>query len=87
MYEAKTWDRNRLRSLTLRCAPSWIARLELERDLRSALEREELELRYQPIVAKSARRGVGFEAHLHWDHARRRRAAQGASAAGRAVRA
>jgi diguanylate cyclase (GGDEF)-like protein/PAS domain S-box-containing protein len=71
MYEAKTSGRNRFAIFDAALRAELDRRLELERDLRSALEREELELRYQPIVAIGNGAVVGFEAHLHWDHAER----------------
>ncbi len=41
-------------------------RLELENALRRALERNELELYYQPILHTQSRQTVGFEALLRW---------------------
>ena len=40
----------------------------LEIDLRSAVEKRELELHYQPIVGLGQRQVVGFEALLRWHH-------------------
>lgn len=53
-YEA-TWDRA-------------IRRLKLEQELRRALGKGELELRYQPIVGLGDRSVAGFEALLRWRH-------------------
>ncbi|ODN71637.1 Phytochrome-like protein cph2 [Methylobrevis pamukkalensis] len=45
----------------------------LENDLRRALEREELQLLFQPVVRLDTRAIVGFQAHLRWDHPKRGR--------------
>jgi diguanylate cyclase (GGDEF)-like protein/PAS domain S-box-containing protein len=71
MYEAKTSGRNRFAIFDAALRSELDRRLELERDLRSALERDQLELRYQPIVAIGNGTVVGFEALLHWDHPER----------------
>ncbi len=42
--------------------------LELENDLRRAIEREEFDIFYQPIVKLSKRQIVGFEALVRWQH-------------------
>ena len=46
-------------------------RLQLESDLRRAIERNELRLAYQPIVRLEDRTVAGFEALLRWEHPRR----------------
>ena len=49
-------------------ALSWI---EIERELRHALEREELRNVYQPIVSSCGGELVGFETLVRWDHPER----------------
>ncbi len=45
-----------------------IARLELETNLRQALEKKEFTLYYQPILSLASERIIGFEALLRWKH-------------------
>ncbi len=45
-----------------------LQRLTLQRDLRHALERNELSLNYQPIIDLPSGRVSGFEALLRWSH-------------------
>jgi diguanylate cyclase (GGDEF)-like protein/PAS domain S-box-containing protein len=48
-----------------------IALLQLETDLRRAIDRQEFHLYYQPIVSLRSYRIVGFEALLRWQHPER----------------
>ena len=44
------------------------AQLQLDTDLRRAIEREELRLRYQPVVSLRSGQIVGCEALIVWEH-------------------
>jgi diguanylate cyclase (GGDEF)-like protein/PAS domain S-box-containing protein len=50
---------------------STMARLQLETDLRRAVEREEFRVYYQPIVALESGSINGFEALVRWQHPQR----------------
>ena len=48
-----------------------VTRLQLETDLRFAIERNEFELHYQPIVGLETAQLIGFEALVRWNHPQR----------------
>ncbi len=68
MYRAKSLGKARYAVFDADMRASVIARLQLETDLRRAVEREELRNVYQPIVSLRSGRIVGFEALLRWQH-------------------
>jgi diguanylate cyclase (GGDEF)-like protein len=68
MYRAKELGKARCEVFDTSMFTEAEARLELEQDLRRALERHELEVYYQPIVSLSGGRLTGFEALLRWNH-------------------
>jgi diguanylate cyclase (GGDEF)-like protein/PAS domain S-box-containing protein len=68
MYRAKALGKARYALFDLDMRASVIARLQLETDLRSGLEREEFRNFYQPIVSLDSGRITGFEALLRWEH-------------------
>ncbi|GAB1693396.1 putative bifunctional diguanylate cyclase/phosphodiesterase [Krasilnikovia sp. M28-CT-15] len=67
MYRAKAAG-NGLASYDPEMLAGLIQRLELEADLRLALERDELLLHYQPSIGLTSNRVVGFEALVRWQH-------------------
>src|SRR5688572_28400296 len=68
MYRAKERGKARCEVFDTSMLTAAEERLGLEQDLRRALERQELELYYQPIVSLSEGRLTGFEALLRWNH-------------------
>ncbi|MFY9780279.1 MAG: EAL domain-containing protein [Candidatus Baltobacteraceae bacterium] len=68
MYRAKQLGGGRYEVFVRELHVRALARLQLEIDLRRALERKELRLAYQPIVALESGELVGFEALARWQH-------------------
>lgn len=71
MYRAKERGRGRSEVFDAEMRAVAMRRLETERELRHAIEREELELRYQPVVALGSGEIVGLEALVRWRHPER----------------
>jgi diguanylate cyclase (GGDEF)-like protein/PAS domain S-box-containing protein len=69
MYRAKDLGRARIELFSHELQQQVAARLDLETALRQAIERDELELLYQPIVRLADGRVVGAEALLRWHRA------------------
>jgi diguanylate cyclase (GGDEF)-like protein/PAS domain S-box-containing protein len=68
MYAAKRRGKGRSETYESRMYADLRERLEMEASLRSAIERCELALHYQPIVSLSTGAIYGVEALLRWDH-------------------
>jgi len=68
MYRAKSLGKARYEVFDADMRASVMARLQLETDLRRALERGEFRNFYQPIVALASGEIAGFEALLRWQH-------------------
>ena len=69
LYHAKQTGRNRLAEFLPAMTLQTQRRVQLERDLRRALENGELALHYQPQFECASERMVGAEALLRWRHA------------------
>jgi diguanylate cyclase (GGDEF)-like protein/PAS domain S-box-containing protein len=68
MYKAKSAGGSCYVSYDPQMLTGLVERLELEADLRLALERGELELHYQPTVDLATSEVIGFEALCRWRH-------------------
>jgi len=71
MYRAKSIGKARSEVFDEAMRERALARLRTESDLRRAVEREQFELFYQPIVSLSTGRVLGFEALARWRHPER----------------
>jgi diguanylate cyclase (GGDEF)-like protein/PAS domain S-box-containing protein len=71
MYRAKERGRARCVLFDAEMRAGAIRRLEVERELRHALEREELALYYQPVVSLRTGEISGLEALVRWRHPER----------------
>ncbi len=71
MYHAKSSGKARYAIFDREMHTRAMKRLQLETDLRHAVEREEFFVVYQPIVSLETARLVGFEALVRWQHPER----------------
>ena len=71
MYRAKKNGKGRCETFDSSMLEAAQERLRLETDLRHALDRQEFELYYQPIVSLAAGGVTGFEALIRWKHPER----------------
>ena len=68
MYRAKEMGGNNFQFYTAAMNTRLLERISIEKDLRSAIEREEFVLHYQPKVDVRTGRIVGMEALIRWQH-------------------
>lgn len=68
MYRAKAAGRARYEMFDRTMHADALHRLQLETDLRRAVERNEFRLHYQPVVSLKTGRITGLEALLRWEH-------------------
>ena len=71
MHQAKRFGGDRIEPFRPAFRAYGTDRLQLESDLRRALERGEFRLAYQPIIRLEDTSVAGFEALLRWEHPRR----------------
>ena len=70
MYEAKQAGKDRIRFYSPAVGAAFEAHLEMETDLRHALDRDELRLYYQPMFTAADNRQTAYEALSRWPHPR-----------------
>ncbi len=71
MYRAKESGRSRCVMFDAEMRAGAMRRLEVERELRHALERDELALHYQPVISLGTGEITGLEALVRWQHPER----------------
>lgn len=71
MYRAKTSGRAHYEIFDLEMHRRALSQLQLESDLRDAIERREFAVHYQPVIALDAGSVTGLEALVRWRHPRR----------------
>jgi diguanylate cyclase (GGDEF)-like protein len=68
MYRAKAEGKGRARVYEESMQAEVVERLELEGELLRAIERDEIDVYYQPVIALDGRTLAGFEALARWTH-------------------
>lgn len=71
LYSAKSNGRNSYRRYQSGMSEAATARQQIENGLKAALEQDQFELHYQPIIDMSTRHIIGFEALIRWHHPER----------------
>jgi diguanylate cyclase (GGDEF)-like protein/PAS domain S-box-containing protein len=77
MYRAKSSGPGKTEVFDRSMHDHAVALLKMETDLRLAVDRDEIHVHYQPIIATATGRIVGFEALARWDHPQRGRVLPG----------
>jgi diguanylate cyclase (GGDEF)-like protein len=68
MYRAKAEGKGRSRVFEESMQAEVVERLELEGELLRAIERDEIDVHYQPVIALDGQTLAGFEALARWTH-------------------
>jgi diguanylate cyclase (GGDEF)-like protein/PAS domain S-box-containing protein len=71
MYSAKALGKAQYQVFDARMHSHALTLLQIESDLRRAIDREEFQINYQPIVSLESGRICGFEALVRWRHPER----------------
>jgi diguanylate cyclase (GGDEF)-like protein/PAS domain S-box-containing protein len=71
MYRAKERGRSRCELFDAEMRARALRRLEVERELRQGIARDELSLNYQPVVSLASGEVTGLEALVRWEHPER----------------
>ncbi|PSB26370.1 EAL domain-containing protein [Stenomitos frigidus] len=71
MYRAKASGKARHEVFVTGMRVQVMTRLQLETDLRRAIERQEFRLHYQPLISLQTGKIAGFEALVRWQHPER----------------
>jgi diguanylate cyclase (GGDEF)-like protein/PAS domain S-box-containing protein len=68
MYQAKAQGRNAFSFYTRKLTEEALQRLQIEADLRVAIQQDQLQMYYQPLVELDTGRVIGAEALMRWIH-------------------
>src|SRR5581483_1999131 len=68
MYRAKKMGKARYEVCDRQMHEHALERLHIERDLHGVIDRDELRVVYQPVVALADEKVIGFEALIRWEH-------------------
>jgi len=71
MHQAKAAGKSRYQVFRAGMRVQVMTRMQLETDLRRAIERQEFQLHYQPVISLQTGAIAGFEALLRWQHPQR----------------